>query len=63
MSKLDVFLWLTLSVIAKFLLKDIEKLKNIRQTKVQKIPLRKKRKAWNRGKRTQMPVTVTIGCN
>ena len=44
----------------KFLEKDIGNLKNVRQTKVEKIHLRrKKRKAWNRGKRTQMPVSVT----
>ena len=47
----------------KFLQKDIEKFnENVRKTKVQKIFIYgKKRKAWNRGKRTQMPVTVTEG--
>ena len=42
--------------------KILTNLKNIRQTKVQRIHLwRKKRKAWNRGKQTQMPVTGTEG--
>ena len=35
---------------------------NVRQTKEQnKSFTEKKRKAWNRGKRTQMPVTITEG--
>ena len=47
----------------RFLQKHIDKfIENVRQTKVQKrFIYGEKRKAWNRGKRTQMPVTVTEG--
>ena len=46
---------------SEFLEKDIDKF-NVRQTKVQKNSFTEKtRKACNRGKRTQMPVTVTEG--
>ena len=47
----------------KFLEKDIDKFKeNVRKTKAQKrFIYGEKSKAWNREKRTQMPVTVTEG--
>ena len=47
----------------KFLQRDIDKFKeNVRQTKIQKrFIYGEKRKAWNRGKRTQMPFTLTEG--
>ena len=62
MSKLN-FYGLLQSVIVKFLEKDIDKFKeNVRKTKAQKRFIYwEKRKAWNREKRTQMPVTVTEG--
>ena len=49
------------NVIVKFLQRDIDKFKeNVRQTKIQKrFIYGEKRKAWNRGKRTQMPFTLT----
>ena len=44
----------------KFLQKDIDKLKECQANESTKDSFtKKKRKAWNRGKRTQMPVTVT----
>ena len=48
---------------SEFLQKDINKFKECRTNEsTRKIHLRgKKRKAWNRGKRTQMPVTMTEG--
>ena len=47
----------------KFLERDIDRFKeNVRTTKAQKrFIYGEKRKAWNREKRTQMPVTVTEG--
>ena len=46
----------------KFLQKDIDKFKTMSdKRKYKKIHLWGKRKAWNRGKRTEMPVTVTEG--
>ena len=47
----------------KFLERDIDRFKeNVRTTKAQKrFTYGEKRKAWNREKRTQMPVTVTEG--
>ena len=49
------------NVIVKFLQRDIDKFKeNVRQKKIQKIFIYgEKRKAWNIGKRTQMPFTLT----
>ena len=85
MSKLDVFLWLTVkyySVVSRrrcsirtpflqdtsrrlflsFYEKILTNVNNVRQTKVQKDSFtEKKRKARNKGKRTQMPVTITEG--
>ena len=48
---------------SEFLQKDIDKCKECQTNeRTKKIHLqRKKRKAWNRGKRTQMPVTITEG--
>ena len=48
---------------SEFLQKDINKSKECQTNEsTKKIHLRgKKRKAWNRGKRTQMPVTMTEG--
>ena len=46
----------------KFLQKDIDKFKECQTNKSTKDSFtEKKRKAWNRGKRTQMPVTITEG--
>ena len=48
---------------SEFLQKDSNKFKECQTNEsTKKIYLRgKKRKAWNRGKRTQMPVTMTKG--
>ena len=50
------------SVIVKILQKDIDKFKKCQTNESTKDSFtEKKRKAWNRGKRTQMLVTVTEG--
>ena len=48
---------------SEFLEKDIDKFKECQTNEsIKKIYLqKKKRKAWNRGKQTQMPVTKTEG--
>ena len=49
-------------LLLSFYKKILTNLKNFRQIKVQKrFIYGEKRKAWNRGKQTQMPVTVTEG--
>ena len=55
------FYGLLSSVLVNFLQRDIDKFEeNVRQTKLQKrFIYGQKRKVWNRGKRTQMPVTIT----
>ena len=46
----------------KFLQKDIDKFKECQTNEFQKNSFtEEKRKVWNSGKRTQMPVTVTEG--
>ena len=47
---------------SEFPQKDIDKFKECQTNEsTKKIHLRKKRKAWNRGKSTQMSVTITEG--
>ena len=47
-------------LLLSFYRKILTNLKNVRQTKVQKgLIYRERRKAWNKVKRTQMPVPVT----
>ena len=64
MPKSDVFLWLKVKCYSEVSTKKI--LTNSKQIsdkrKYKKIHLRgKKRKAWNRGKQTQMPFSSTEG--
>ena len=56
MLKLDVSLWLTVKRYSEVSTRMSDKRKYKKDSFTDK-----KRKAWNRGKRTQMPVTVTEG--
>ena len=49
------------TTVSEFLQKDIDKLKKCQTNESNDSFTGKKRKAWNRGKRTQKPVTTTEG--